>query len=347
MSDGTATTTDLDVRLEKHRVELTGYCYRMLGSSFEAEDAVQDTMVRAWRSYDKFEGRSSMRSWLYRIATNVCLDMLNAGNKRARPMDLSAPSPLAQAALNPLPDHTWLEPMPTARVLPEVTDPAEAAVAKESVRLAFMAALQQLPPKQRAVLILREVLAWKASEVAELLGTTVASVNSALQRARATLAESDGAGADAATSDPLDEEQQKLLERYVAAFEGYDMTALTALLHEDAIMTMPPFDLWLVGTDDITGFMTTLGAGCAGSRLVPVEVNGLPGFAHYKPDPEEGGFSPWAVQVLEISKGRITGFHCFLDTARWFPLFGLPLRLEGVEGVEGVEGLEAETDQVE
>jgi len=335
MSDGTATDTDLDVRLEKHRVELTGYCYRMLGSSFEAEDAVQDTMVRAWRSYEKFEGRSSMRSWLYRIATNVCLDMLNAGNKRARPMDLTAPSPLAQAALNPRADNTWLEPMPDARVLPTVSDPAEAAVAKESVRLAFMAALQQLPPKQRAVLILREVLAWKASEVAELLGTTVASVNSALQRARATLAESDATGAEAATSDPLDEEQQKLLERYVAAFEGYDMTALTALLHEDAIMTMPPFDLWLRGTDDITGFMTTLGAPCEGSRLVPVEVNGLPGFAQYKPDPESGGFVPWAVQVLEISKGRITGFHCFLDTARWFPLFGLPLSLE------------AEADQVE
>ncbi|MGW0730302.1 sigma-70 family RNA polymerase sigma factor, partial [Streptomyces mirabilis] len=127
MSDGTA-TTDLDVRLEKHRVELTGYCYRMLGSSFEAEDAVQDTMVRAWRSYDKFEGRSSMRSWLYRIATNVCLDMLNAGNRRARPMDLSGPSPLAQAALTPRPDNTWLEPMPDARVLPTVGDPAEAAV---------------------------------------------------------------------------------------------------------------------------------------------------------------------------------------------------------------------------
>ncbi|WP_406332488.1 sigma-70 family RNA polymerase sigma factor [Streptomyces sp. NBC_00203] len=337
MSDGTATTTDLDVRLEKHRVELTGYCYRMLGSSFEAEDAVQDTMVRAWRSYDKFEGRSSMRSWLYRIATNVCLDMLNAGNKRARPMDLTAPSPLAQAALTPRPDNTWLEPMPDARVLPTVTDPAEAAIAKESVRLAFMAALQQLPPKQRAVLILREVLAWKASEVAELLGTSVASVNSALQRARATLAESDGA--EAATSDPLDEEQQKLLERYVAAFEGYDMTALTALLHEDAIMTMPPFDLWLRGTDDITGFMTTLGAACEGSRLVPVEVNGLPGFAQYKPDEEAGeeagGYVPWSVQVLEISKGRIAGFHFFLDTARWFPLFGLPLRLE------------AETDQVQ
>jgi len=333
------TTADLDIRLEKHRVELTGYCYRMLGSSFEAEDAVQDTMVRAWRSYEKFEGRSSLRSWLYRIATNVCLDMLSAGNKRARPMDLTESTPLAQAALSPRPDHTWLEPMPDARILPTVEDPAEAAVAKESVRLAFMAALQQLPPKQRAVLILREVLAWKAGEVAELLGTTVASVNSALQRARATLAESDGKqGAEAVVSDPLDAEQQKLLDRYVAAFEGYDMTALTALLHEDAIMTMPPFDLWLTGHDDITGFMTTLGSACEGSRLVPVQVNGLPGFAQYKPDPEEGGWTPWAVQVLEISDGRLTGFHFFLDTQRWFPLFGLPLHLNAVE---------AESDQVE
>lgn len=220
--------------------------------------------------------------------------------------------------------------MPDARVLPTVEDPAEAAVAKESVRLAFMAALQQLPAKQRAVLILREVLAWKASEVAELLDTSVASVNSALQRARATLAERDsavaGVGAHAAVSDPLSEEQRKLLDRYVAAFEGYDMAALTALLHEDAVMTMPPFDLWLTGPEDITGFMTTLGAACAGSHLVPVAVNGLPGFAQYKPDEETGGYSPWAVQVLEISDGRITGFHCFLDTKRWFPLFGLPSR---------------------
>ncbi|CAM5377792.1 RNA polymerase sigma-70 factor OS=Streptomyces violarus OX=67380 GN=FHS41_002649 PE=3 SV=1 [Streptomyces violarus] len=195
MTNGTATPTDLDTRLEAHRTELTGYCYRMLGSSFEAEDAVQDTMIRAWRSYDKFEGRSSLRSWLYRIATNVCLDMLTAGNKRARPMDLTESTPLAQAALTPRPDNTWLEPMPDARVLPTTDDPAEAAIAKESVRLAFMAALQQLPAKQRAVLILREVLAWKASEVAELLGTSVASVNSALQRARATLAERKEPGA--------------------------------------------------------------------------------------------------------------------------------------------------------
>ena len=336
MSDSVVTTTDdLDVRLEKHRVELTGYCYRMLGSSFEAEDAVQDTMVRAWRNYEKFEGRSSLRSWLYRIATNVCLDMLSAGNKRARPVDLSDSTPLAQAALSPRADNTWLEPMPDARVLPTVADPAEAAVAKESVRLAFMAALQQLPPKQRAVLILREVLAWRATEVAELLDTSVASVNSALQRARATLAERDDKAADAAVSDPLDEEQRKLLERYVAAFEGYDMAALTALLHEDAIMTMPPFDLWLTGHDDITGFMTTIGSACEGSRLIPVQVNGLPGFAQYKPDPDTGGFSPWAVQILEISDGGLTGFHFFLDTKRWFPLFDLPLHLE------------AESDEVE
>ncbi|GAA2936792.1 sigma-70 family RNA polymerase sigma factor [Streptomyces griseoincarnatus] len=334
MTNGTA-TTDLDATLERYRVELTGYCYRMLGSSFEAEDAVQDTMIRAWRSLDKFEGRSSLRSWLYRIATNVCLDMLSAGNKRARPMDLTESTPLAQAALSPRPDHTWLEPMPDDRVLPTPADPAEAAVAKESVRLAFMAALQRLPAKQRAVLILREVLAWKASEVAELLDTSVASVNSALQRARATLAERREPGADASVSDPLDEDQKKLLDRYVAAFEGYDMSALTALLHEDAVMTMPPFDLWLTGADDITGFMTTLGAACAHSKLVPVEVNGLPGFAQYKPDPDNGGYTPWAVQALEISDGRITGFHCFLDTQRWFPLFGLPLRLE------------AETDEVE
>src|ERR1044072_3573892 len=160
MTDSTATTTDLDLRLEKHRTELTGYCYRMLGSSLEAEDAVQDTLGGACRSYDKFEARSSPRSWLYRIATNVCLDMLTAGNKRARPMDLSESTPLAQAALPPRPDNTWLEPVPDARVLPTAGDPAEAAVAKESVRLAFVAALQKLPSKQRAVLILREVLAW-------------------------------------------------------------------------------------------------------------------------------------------------------------------------------------------
>ncbi|MFD7323824.1 sigma-70 family RNA polymerase sigma factor [Streptomyces sp. NPDC059875] len=319
-------TEDRDSQLEKYRTELTGYCYRMLGSSFEAEDAVQDTMVRAWRSFDSFEGRSSLRSWLYRIATNVCLDSLNAGNRRARPMDLTAATPVAQAQLNARPEITWLEPVPDGRVLPSVADPADTAVSRETVRLAFVAALQHLPPKQRAVLILREVLAWKASEVAELLDTTVASVNSALQRARATIAENEPTVSDAA--DPLDEEQKDLLERYVAAFEGYDMKALTALLHEDATMSMPPYDLWLRGHDDIVGWMLGVGDVCRGSKLVPTVANGSPAFAHYHPDPE-GGFSPWALIVLELRDGKVGGMDFFLDTKRWFPLFDLPERLAG------------------
>ncbi|MCK8681010.1 MULTISPECIES: sigma-70 family RNA polymerase sigma factor [Streptomyces] len=326
MSDVAVAREDLESRLEDYRTELTGYCYRMLGSAFEAEDAVQDTMVRAWRSLDRFEGRSSLRSWLYRIATNVCLDALNAGNKRARPMDLTDSTPVAQARLQERDEVTWLEPAPDGRVLPQAADPAETAVARESVRLAFMAALQHLPPKQRAVLILREVLAWKASEVAELLSTSVASVNSALQRARASLAES--APADTALADPLDEEQRQLLDRYVAAFEGYDMTALTALLHEDATLSMPPYDLWLRGHDDIVGWMLGVGEVCRGSRLVPVVANGTPAFAHYHPDPA-GGFTPWALMVIEIVDGKVSGITSFLDVKRWFPLFDLPERLEG------------------
>ncbi|MDX2559769.1 sigma-70 family RNA polymerase sigma factor [Streptomyces sp. TX20-6-3] len=323
MSDAATATTD---QLDKYRRELTGYCYRMLGSSFEAEDAVQDTMVRAWKAIDSFEGRSSLRSWLYRIATNVCLDALNAGNRRARPMDLTAPTPVAQAQLVKQPEITWLEPVPDGRVLPSVADPAETAVSRETVRLAFVAALQHLPPKQRAVLILREVLAWKASEVAELLDASVASVNSALQRARATLAEQAPAASD--TANPLDEEQKALLERYVAAFEGYDMKALTALLHEDATMSMPPYDLWLQGHDDIVGWMLGVGEVCAGSKLVPTVANGSPAFAQYHPDPSTGGFSPWALIVLELRDGKVAGMDFFLDTERWFPLFDLPARLE-------------------
>ncbi|MFE3325294.1 sigma-70 family RNA polymerase sigma factor [Streptomyces sp. NPDC059176] len=323
MSD-LAATQDRDSLLEGYRRELTGYCYRMLGSAFEAEDAVQDTMVRAWRSLEKFEGRSSLRSWLYRIATNVCLDMLNAGNRRARPMDLSAPTPVAHAQLTARPEVTWLEPVPDGRVLPPVGDPADTAVERESIRLAFVAALQHLPPRQRAVLILREVLAWKAAEVAELLDTSVASVNSALQRARATLADSAPAEADAA--DPLDEEQQRLLERYVAAFEGYDMEALTALLREDATMSMPPYDLWLRGHDDIVGWMLGVGDVCRGSRLLPTVANGSPAFAQYHPSASGDGFDPWALIVLEVRDGKVAGMDFFLDTKRWFPLFGLPER---------------------
>jgi RNA polymerase sigma-70 factor (ECF subfamily) len=318
---------DLDAALDRYRVELTGYCYRMLGSAFDAEDAVQDTYVRAWRSFEKFEGRSSLRSWLYRIATNVCLDLLSAGNKRARPMDLTAPQHQATAVLSERPEVTWLEPVPDGRVLPQTADPAEAALAKESVRLAFVAALQHLPAKQRAVLILREVLAWKADETARLLDTTVASVNSALQRARATLAAHPLRESDPA--DPLDADQAKLLEQYLAAFEAYDITRLTTLLHEDAVLSMPPFDLWLQGHADIAAWHLNQGIGCKGSRLVPTTANGLPAFGQYRLR-EDGtpGWTPWALQVLEISGGRIVGLNAFLDTDRWFPLFGLPEQLD-------------------
>ncbi|MET0495359.1 MAG: sigma-70 family RNA polymerase sigma factor [Actinoplanes sp.] len=304
--------------LEAYRPELTGYCYRMLGSAFEAEDAVQDTMVRAWRGHDRFEGRSALRSWLYRIATNVCLTMLSSAQRRVRPMDLGpAGSGRATDPGEPRPEQIWVGPVPDGRVLPEAADPADVVAARDSIRLAFVAALQHLPPKQRAVLILREVLAWSAQEVADLLDTSVPSVNSALQRARATIATVDEPGK------PLDDEQKSLLTRYVKAFEAYDLEALTTLLHEDATLSMPPLPLWLRGHDDIQAWMAGTGSGCRGSRLVPVTANGTVAFGQYRSD----GAEPWALIVLELSGERIAAVNNFLDTERLFPLFGLPPRL--------------------
>ena len=315
--------TDIGVQLEAFRPELTGYCYRMLGSAFEAEDAVQDTMIRAWKGIDSFEGRAALRSWLYRIATNVCLTMLGSAQRRVRPMDLGpAGSGHAAHPGEAMPAEIWVGPVPDERVLPEGTDPANLVAAKESVRLAFVAALQLLPAKQRAVLILREVLAWSAQEVADLLDTSVAGVNSALQRARATIAAAD---TGAQVHRPLDAEQKALLTRYVSAFEAYDLSALTALLHEDATLSMPPVPLWLRGHDDIRAWMAGTGSGCRGSRLVPVTANGLPAFGQYRP--AATGHEPWSLIVLEISGGRIAGLNNFLDTGRLFPLFGLPGRL--------------------
>jgi RNA polymerase sigma-70 factor (ECF subfamily) len=298
----------------------------MLGSSADAEDAVQDTMVRAWRSFDRFEGRSSVRSWLYKIATNVCLTMLDGRKRRARPMDFGPAGSADAPVKEPTNEISWLEPIPDARVLPTEADPAELAVSRESVRLAFVAALQHLPARQRAVLILREVLQWKASEVAELLGTTVASVNSALQRARATLAEHNLDRS--AAVDEMDDEHRALLSRYAEAFERYDISALVSLLHEDAILNMPPYDLWLQGPEEISTWFTGHGAGCAGSRLVPLAANGQPAFGQYRRDPDEDGYYAWAVQVLEFLQGRISGYSSFLDVETLFPMFGLPLRLD-------------------
>jgi RNA polymerase sigma-70 factor, ECF subfamily len=314
----------LDPRLLEHRRELTGYCYRMLGSSFDAEDAVQETMVRAWRGIADFEGRSALRSWLYRIATNVCLDQLSGRQRRALPMDLSGSpwQPVESSLAARRPGTAWVEPILDRQVLPETDDPAERAVAKESVRLAFVAALQHLPPRQRAVLLLREVLRWKADEVAQLLDTTVASVNSALQRARATMA---GVGG-VPEARPLDEDERDLLDRYVDAFERYDIDAFVRLLHDDATQHMPPYEMWLRGRDDIGTWMLGPGRGCEGSVVRVVEANGSPAVAQWRPD-GHGGHTPWALHVLEVRDGRVAHISSFLDhdDSGLFARLGLPV----------------------
>ena len=324
------TVAEQGIDLEKYRRELTGYCYRMLGSSFEAEDAVQETMVRAWRGFDRFEGRAALRSWLYRIATNVCLDMLKGRQRRALPMDLVSSSSGDGEAGPRLPESKWIQPIPDGRALPATEDPADVVESRESIRVAFITALQHLPARQRAVLILREVLRWKASEVAELLDTSVVSVNSALQRARATLAD-----VDIADSDPLmpdDVEQRALLARYVDAFERFDIESLVSLLHEDATMSMPPYELWLQGAGELRQWLLGAGSGCRGSRFVPVAANGSPGFAQWRATPD-GTFEAWAIHVLRVSDGRISGIDFFVDP-NLFQLFDLPVRLSAEAGAQ-------------
>jgi RNA polymerase sigma-70 factor (ECF subfamily) len=337
-----STTTDRDAvadQLEPFRRELTAYCYRMLGSAFEAEDAVQETLLRAWSKFDGFQGRSQLRTWLYRIATNVCLDMAPAAQRRARPMDLFAPGSATAPNLAQLEENIWVGPIPDDRVL--AGDPAEVAVGRESIRLAFVAALQKLAPRQRAVLILREVLAWSAAETAELLDSSVASVNSALQRARATLAEDGGAGGGDGSGDgagdtakPLDAEQREFLAKYVQAFEAFDIDSLTALLRADVTLNMPPFQLWLQGIDDLRAWWVGPGIGCRGSRLYPVEANGMPAFAQYRVAEDGDGWTPWAIMVLEIRDGGLAGIGSYLDTERLFPLFGMPARIQA-DGTPG------------
>jgi RNA polymerase sigma-70 factor, ECF subfamily len=321
--------TQIDDDLDSYRRELSGYCYRMLGSGFEAEDAVQETMLRAWRNAEGFEGRSSTRSWLYRIATNVCIDMHRSTQRRARPMDMGPASPPLESLLGPtLPENTWVTPVPDAAVAPESADPAEIAQYRESIRLAFVTALQQLPARQRAALILCEVLRWQAAEVAELLDSSVPAVNSSLQRARATLR----ALPMEPQPGPLDDEDAQLLERYVDAFQRYDIERLVTLLREDAVQSMPPFAMWIRGAADIGHWMVEPGpSGCRDSRLLRTSANGCPAFGQYRPDPA-GGRAPWAIQVLEISQGKIAAMHfflAFLDPERLFPSFGLPLHLDG------------------
>ncbi|MEV0337933.1 sigma-70 family RNA polymerase sigma factor [Nocardia sp. NPDC050713] len=323
-SPSTTLSPDVLASFEGHRRELCAYAYRMLGSSFEAEDAVQETFTRAWKSYASFEGRASLRSWLYRIATNVCLDMLDGPQRRARPMDLSGPGTPDSPLPPPQPDYVWIEPIPNA--LAFGADPAEHAATKDTLRLAFVAACQHLPATQRAILIMREVLRFSASETAEALTMSPASVNSALQRARATMSKVQPTSTDG--YDESDDDQRKLVDDFVAAFEAYDMDALTTLLKADVALSMPPFDLWISGPENVAEFMLGTGSACAGSRMVRLEgANGHPAFGHYKPSEEPGVFVPWSITVLELDGETIAGLNFFLDTERLFPLFGLPMEL--------------------
>lgn len=308
-------------QLEEHRTALKGHCYRMLGSAVDADDAVQEAMVRAWRHLDQFDERASLRTWLYRIATNVCIDALADRTRRARPLE-EGPEGTVHDELVQRPRTHWIEPIPDHQALPAAADPAELVVLRQSIRLAFVAALQHLPPKQRAALLLTEVLGWSAAEVAQCLDTSVASVNSALQRARTTLATRDLGEARASLSDA----QTALLDRYVAAFERYDIDALAALLREDAILSMPPYTLWLRGPAAIGAWMLGRGCGCRGSRLVPTAACGSPAFGQYRPAPE-GGHRPWALVVPELSGDHIAAMTFFLDTETLFPRFGLPSEL--------------------
>ena len=309
-------------QLEAHRAPLTGHCYRMLGSAFDAEDAVQETMVRAWQGLDRFEGRSSLRTWLYRIATNVCLDALSDRSRRARPME-DGPNGSVGDPLETRERTHWLEPIPDARVLPSDANPYELTALRQSIRLAFVSALQHLPPRQRAALLLSEVVGWSAAEVADCLDMSVAAVNSALQRARTTIGARNG---DKTRNEPLSEEQSVLLDRYVDAFHNYDVDALISLLREDATLSMPPYTLWLRGPDTIRTWLLGRGAGCRGSRLLPTHGSGAPSFGQYRPA-LGGGHAPWALIVLELEGDRIAAWNSFLDTEKLFPLFGLPAHL--------------------
>ena len=310
---------DAERQFEPYRRELTGYCYRMLGSASESEDAVQETMVRAWRAFDASKvGRPCARGST--ASPPTCASTCSA-ERSAGPARWTSPSAARSTRRSSSgAEVTWIGPVPDASVL--TNDPEQAAVDRESIKLAFIAMLQHLPPRQRAVLIMREVLCWRAEEVAALLETTVASVNSALQRARATLG---GEHIDLTDPTPLaDARDQALLDSYLDAFERYDMDSLTALLRDDATMSMPPYDLWLQGRDEIERWLLGPGAECRDSRLVPVAANGSLAYGQYRRQPD-GSYTPWSLMVLETDDaGAVVGINSFLDTARLFPLFGLP-----------------------
>jgi RNA polymerase sigma-70 factor (ECF subfamily) len=298
----------------------------MLASPHDAEDAVQDTLIRAWRGLAHFEDRAGLRPWLYRIATNVCLDMLKARGRRAMPMDLA---PAASGRHNwsshelsvgaSRPEATWVQPIPDRLIASPEHDPAAVAISRESIRLAFIAALQHLLPRQRAVLILRDVLKWRANEVADLLDASEDAVNSTLRRARSALADTH---LDSVPTEPA-EADRELLGRYVQAFQRFDVDALVALLHEDATLAMPPFELWLQGRADIRRFLLAMASDGGHDHVVPLSANRCPALAVYRPSGPSGKLEPFSIHVLEVAGDRITTIHAFLDPGL-FSIFGLP-----------------------
>jgi RNA polymerase sigma-70 factor (ECF subfamily) len=304
------------------RRELLAHCYRMLGSVHDAEDLVQETYLRAWRAYDRFEGRSSLRTWLHRIATSACLTALEGRGRRPLPTGLGDPSADAGDALVRRPEVPWLEPVPDAMVASEQTDPAAIVTARASFRLALIAALQHLPPRQRAVLILRDVLQWRAAEVAELLDTTTTAVNSILQRARTQLDQA--APVEDEIVEPTDADQRRLLDRYVAAFEDRNIPAIVELFTGDAVWEMPPFTAWYQGAENIGRLIATRcpAEGPGDMRLVPTRANGQPAFGLYMRG-DDDIYRPFNLPVLALSTAGVTHVASFFDL-RLFAAFGLP-----------------------
>jgi RNA polymerase sigma-70 factor (ECF subfamily) len=308
------------------RDELLAHCYRMLGSVHDAEDQVQETLIRAWRSYGEFQGRSSLRTWLYRIATNACLRALENRSRRPLPSGLGGPADGPQAPLGAaLPEVPWLQPIPDALFGAVPADPASIVASRAGMRLALIAALQHLPARQRAVLILRDVLGWRAAEAAELLGTTTIAVNSMLRRARAQLEQA--APAEGDIHEPADPGDRVLLDRYAAAFENADITALMRLLHDDAVFEMPPVPTWFTGREQIGRFLAARVFGEPGDiRMIPTVANGQPAFASYLRG-HDGGHRAHAIKVLTITGSRVARVVSFGDPGL-FAVFSLPALLE-------------------
>lgn len=324
---GTMLLVDLATVFEEARRPLRGYCYRMLGAAVDAEDAVQEVMLRAVVHADQYDpARGPLHPWIFRIATNVCIDMLRSRGRRAMAVDLG-PAAEAGAPLGaPVPAERWIEPMPDSRII-AARDPATVVVERQTVRLAFLAALQHLPPRQRAVLLLRDVLQFPASETADILGASAASVNSALQRARQTLAEHNPAPTD--PLDETDEAQRALLNRYVDAFERHDIQELKAVLREDVRSSMPPFTWWVQGREVLAELMTS--GACEGARLVATAVNGTAGFGQYRPD-SDGVLRPFGIVLVELRDGAVSHVATFLGTSVRFADFDLPTSLPATVG---------------